>query len=149
MKAKIFIKYKEGILDPQGAVTKKALKSIDIKGINSIGIGKYIEMEFEYTPKVKAIIARLEAFMKEMVYPNERVYEDQHAAQADRWISPPIMEKMKSAAKVAELWNLFLPDEVHGEGLTNLEYAIKILKKKLFKKFLKDFINLFSFQFCA
>ena len=80
-------------------------------------------MEFEYTPKVKAIIARLEAFMKEMVYPNERVYEDQHAAQADRWISPPIMEKMKSAAKVAELWNLFLPDEVHGEGLTNLEYA--------------------------
>ena len=39
MKAKIYIKYKEGILDPQGTVTNKALKSIDIKGIESIGIG--------------------------------------------------------------------------------------------------------------
>ena len=46
MKAKIFIKYKEGILDPQGTVTNKALKSINIKGIDSMGIGKYIEIEF-------------------------------------------------------------------------------------------------------
>ena len=45
MKAKIFIKYKEGILDPQGTVTNKALKSINIKGINSIGIGKYTTPE--------------------------------------------------------------------------------------------------------
>ena len=47
MKAKIFIKYKEGILDPQGTVTNKALKSINIKGIDYIGIGKYIEMNFK------------------------------------------------------------------------------------------------------
>ena len=47
MKAKIFIKYKEGILDPQGTVTNKALKSINVKGIDSIGIGKYIEMNFK------------------------------------------------------------------------------------------------------
>ena len=47
MKAKIYIKYNEGILDHQGTVTNKALKSIDIKGIESIGIGKYIEMEFD------------------------------------------------------------------------------------------------------
>ena len=47
MKAKIFIKYKEGILDPQGTVTNKALKTINIKGIDSIGIGKYIEMDFK------------------------------------------------------------------------------------------------------
>ena len=30
MKAKIFIKYKDGILDPQGKVTGKALNSIGI-----------------------------------------------------------------------------------------------------------------------
>ena len=47
MKAKIFVKYKEGILDPQGTVTNKALKSIGIKGISSIGIGKYIEVDFK------------------------------------------------------------------------------------------------------
>ena len=46
MKAKIFIKYKDGILDPQGKVTGKALNSIGINGINSLTIGKYIEMEF-------------------------------------------------------------------------------------------------------
>lgn len=80
-------------------------------------------MEFEYTPKVKALIARLEKFMDETVYPNERVFEEQHSAQVDRWDTPPIMEKMKEAAKAADLWNLFLPEEGHGAGLTNLEYA--------------------------
>ena len=33
MKAKIFIKYKEGILDPQGTVTSSALKSIGIPNV--------------------------------------------------------------------------------------------------------------------
>ena len=33
MKSKIYIKYKDGILDPQGTVTNKALKSIGIKNI--------------------------------------------------------------------------------------------------------------------
>ena len=46
MKAKIFIKYKEGILDPQGMVTGNALRSIGIKNIKSIGIGKFIELNF-------------------------------------------------------------------------------------------------------
>ena len=47
MKANIYIKYKEGILDPQGAVTSNALKSINIKGISSMGIGKFIEINFQ------------------------------------------------------------------------------------------------------
>src|SRR4029453_10222839 len=34
-----------------------------------------------------------------------------------------IMEELKSKARAAELWNLFLPDREHGAGLTNLEYA--------------------------
>ena len=46
MKAKVYIKYKDGILDPQGTVTGKALKSIGIKNIDSIGIGKFIEIIF-------------------------------------------------------------------------------------------------------
>src|SRR5699024_9648246 len=29
----------------------------------------------------------------------------------------------KSAAREADLWNLFLPESEHGAGLTNLEYA--------------------------
>ena len=39
MKAKIYIKYKDGILDPQGKVTGNALESIGIKGAKSLTIG--------------------------------------------------------------------------------------------------------------
>ena len=46
MKAKIYIKYKEGILDPQGKTVHSALESMDINGISCVNIGKYIEMDF-------------------------------------------------------------------------------------------------------
>ena len=47
MKSKIYIKYKDGILDPQGTVTNKALKSIGMKNIGSISIGKFIEIDLK------------------------------------------------------------------------------------------------------
>ena len=75
MKAKIFIKYKEGILDPQGTVTNKALKSINIKGIDSIGIGKYIEMDFKKNINkntAKAIAA--DSCKKMLANPNTETY---------------------------------------------------------------------------
>jgi len=75
MKAKIFIKYKEGILDPQGTVTNKALKSIDIKGIDSIGIGKYVEMEFENNVTKDAAKTIAEDSCKKMLAnPNTETY---------------------------------------------------------------------------
>ena len=36
MKAKIYINYKDGILDPEGATISKALDTIGIKGIESL-----------------------------------------------------------------------------------------------------------------
>ena len=45
MKSKIYISYKDGILDPQGTVTNKALNSIGMKNIDSISIGKFITEE--------------------------------------------------------------------------------------------------------
>jgi len=54
MKAKIYIKYKEGILDPQGKVTSNALKSIGINGIDELTIGKYIEVDFDDVSKDEA-----------------------------------------------------------------------------------------------
>jgi acyl-CoA dehydrogenase len=80
-------------------------------------------MNFDYSPKTLGLIQRCQSFMREFVYPNERKYVEQHAAQADCWISPPIMEEMKAAARKAGLWNLFLPESEHGAGLSNLEYA--------------------------
>jgi len=75
MKAKIFIKYKEGILDPQGTVTKKALKSIDVKGIESIGIGKYIEMNFkDNIDKDNAKAIAEDSCKKMLANPNTETY---------------------------------------------------------------------------
>ncbi|MBI45063.1 MAG: phosphoribosylformylglycinamidine synthase, purS protein [Candidatus Marinimicrobia bacterium] len=75
MKAKIFIKYKEGILDPQGTVTNKALKSINIKGIDSMGIGKYIEIDFDKSVKKDdAISITKDSCNKLLVNPNTETY---------------------------------------------------------------------------
>ena len=78
---------------------------------------------FDFSARSQDLQVRLTAFMDEHVYPNEQLYKDQHAALADRWDSPPIMEELKARAKAAGLWNLFLPESEEGAGLTNLEYA--------------------------
>ena len=44
MKAKIYINYKDGILDPEGLTVSKALKSIGIHGIENLSIGKCIDL---------------------------------------------------------------------------------------------------------
>ena len=81
-------------------------------------------MDFEHNSKTKELIARLERFMGEHVYPAEPVFHAEMAAfGADRWRIPPIMEELKTKAKEADLWNLFLPESEKGSGLTNLEYA--------------------------
>lgn len=80
-------------------------------------------MDFDYSPKVKALQKRLQEFMDANVYPNEETYYNQLNAQGDRWQIPPIMEELKAKAKTAGLWNLFLPESERGAGLTNLEYA--------------------------
>lgn len=78
-------------------------------------------MDFEYSAKTKDLLERLNAFMDEHVYPNERRYHEQ--VEADRWGHPPVLEELKLKAKAAGLWNLFLPESNHGAGLTNTEYA--------------------------
>ena len=74
MKAKIYIKYKEGILDPQGVVTNKALKSVGMKNIESISIGKFIEIDFENVSKKEAEILTEESCKKLLVNPNTETY---------------------------------------------------------------------------
>ncbi len=83
-------------------------------------------MDFQYSPKVRQLQARLIAFMDEHIYPNEAVFAAEIAAnraQGNAWIPTRIMEELKAKAKAAELWNLFLPESSRGAGLTNLEYA--------------------------
>ena len=83
-------------------------------------------MDFEYSDKVKTLLAHLTAFMDEHVYPNEQAMHEYHQhGNPERWSTPPLMDELKAKAKAEGLWNLFLPPmyEDYSPGLTNLEYA--------------------------
>ncbi|MBL4801510.1 MAG: acyl-CoA dehydrogenase family protein [Emcibacter sp.] len=82
-------------------------------------------MNFEYSDKMKDLIARLEAFMDEHVYPIEKERNEWVHAEANLWKAWPKMEALKEKARAAGLWNLFMPAEYEkfSPGLTNLEYA--------------------------
>jgi acyl-CoA dehydrogenase len=79
-------------------------------------------MVFEFSDKVKDLQKRVSAFMDEHVYPNEVKYRE-HCNGPSRWQPVPVIEELKPKARAAGLWNLFLPANDHGAGLTNLEYA--------------------------
>lgn len=80
-------------------------------------------MDFAFTPRMLEWQERVKRFLDEAVYPAEATYALQHAEQGDRHAPPPVLEELKAEARARGLWNLFFPGDVHGAGLTNLEYA--------------------------
>jgi acyl-CoA dehydrogenase len=77
---------------------------------------------FELSARAHDAKARLEAFMDAHIYPNEaRFFRESEECGA--WAVQPVVEELKPKARAAGLWNLFMPDEAYGPGLTNLEYA--------------------------
>ncbi len=80
-------------------------------------------MDFAHSPRVEELREKLLDFMDTHVYPNEELFEEQIEASGDRHFNPPIMEELKQEARSRGLWNLFLPNEEWGAGLSNLEYA--------------------------
>jgi acyl-CoA dehydrogenase len=76
-------------------------------------------MNFEYSDKCKEVLARLDAFMRANIYPNEEAHA-REMGSGDRWKPLVLIEELKLKAKSEGLWNLFLPDV---SGLTNLDYA--------------------------
>ena len=80
-------------------------------------------MDFEYSQKSKELQIQLDEFMKENIFPLEK--EVAEYSHENLWKYHPEIENLKSKAKTAGLWNLFL-HKGYGEfspGLTNLEYA--------------------------
>ena len=80
-------------------------------------------MNFELTDRAKDFRERLLAFMDECVHPAEPVWVEQLSASDDPHVHAPVIEELKAEAKSRGLWNLFLPDEEHGAGLSNCDYA--------------------------
>ncbi|MBV8124320.1 MAG: acyl-CoA dehydrogenase family protein [Paucibacter sp.] len=84
-------------------------------------------MNFDYSPKVQALQARLLAFFDQHIYPNERRFHEEVEANrraGNAWVPTRLIEELKPLAREAGLWNLFLPRSTRApEGLSNLEYA--------------------------
>jgi acyl-CoA dehydrogenase len=77
----------------------------------------------ELSSQAKQLRTQLIEFMEEHIYPNEMVFEEELNRQENRWEIPPMIEELKEKAKSLGLWNLFIPDEEYGSGLSNYEYA--------------------------
>jgi acyl-CoA dehydrogenase len=78
---------------------------------------------FNFSPHALELQQQLADFMTTHVYPAEKAVASWDADNTTRWTPAPIIEQLKQEAKKAGLWNLFLPDKVHGAGLSNLDYA--------------------------
>ncbi len=80
-------------------------------------------MIFQPTARAQDLLERLTDFMERWVYPAEAEFYAAVERAEDRWMPPQVLEDLKTKARAAGLWNLFLPDSDLGAGLTNLEYA--------------------------
>src|SRR5467141_1264644 len=78
-------------------------------------------MDFELSTKTRGLQHRLRIFMDAHVYPNEHRFHEE--LERERWKPTRTIEDLKSKAHREGLWNLFLPGDENGAGLTNLEYA--------------------------
>ncbi len=83
-------------------------------------------MDFAYSNKTRDLQERLTAFMNANVFPAEKVFHEEVAANrkaGNPWKATRVVESLKQKARAEGLWNLFLPESEYGAGLSNLEYA--------------------------
>jgi acyl-CoA dehydrogenase len=83
-------------------------------------------MDFADSARSVDLQQRMRSFLEEVVYPAEPVYEaqaDANRAAGTPFTTPAIVAELAGEAQRRGLWNLFLPDERFGAGLTTSEYA--------------------------
>src|SRR4051795_46128 len=82
-------------------------------------------MDFSLSPEVESLRERIRAFCEEHVYPNELEGALALDAEVKPGVAyPEIIKGIRAKAREEGLWNLFLPDEQHGPGLSNLDYGV-------------------------
>ena len=83
-------------------------------------------MDFRHSERSEDLQKQVSAFLDEHVYPAEHTFEEQAAvnrAAGQPFNTPDVLTGLKQAARSQGLWNLFLPDERFGAGLSVLDYA--------------------------
>ena len=82
-------------------------------------------MDFNLSPEVEELRSRVRAFCDEHVLPVELdALRALDAEVAPGVPYPQILVDLRARAREEGLWNMFLPDERYGTGLTNLEYGV-------------------------
>ena len=84
-------------------------------------------MDFTPTPQVESLLERIREFNEEHVYPVEMELLkalDEEVTVETRRAYPEGLVELRERAKADGLWNLFMPDERYGAGLTNWEYGM-------------------------
>ena len=85
-------------------------------------------MDFSHSSRCQDLIVRVRAFIKDRIAPVEadlmpEILAGNSGSDWTQWQVDPRIETLKQEAKDQGLWNLFLPDEERGAGLSTLEYA--------------------------
>ncbi|PAV27152.1 hypothetical protein C8D92_101225 [Tamilnaduibacter salinus] len=81
-------------------------------------------MDFNLSDNGQAYLDRVKQFMRDEIFPVEDQVKQEMAALDDPWVELPVIRELKQKAKSQGLWNLFLPDNEHGCGLLNSDYAL-------------------------
>ncbi len=79
-------------------------------------------MDLTQSERSRELADRLQAFMRDFVYPAEEVYTRQRR-EGDPHRLPPVVADLQREARARGLWNLFMRHPEWGPGLSNLEYA--------------------------
>jgi phosphoribosylformylglycinamidine synthase PurS subunit len=59
VKAKVLIRPKEGILDPQGKAVERALPALGFEGIHDVRVGRLVELEVDDPSKLESLSEKL------------------------------------------------------------------------------------------
>lgn len=66
MRARVYVRLKKGVLDPQGATVKKALEGLGYSEVLDLRIGKVMELELDETDRARAL-ARLDEMCRRLL----------------------------------------------------------------------------------
>jgi phosphoribosylformylglycinamidine synthase len=59
MRARVLVRPKAGILDPQGQTVERALKALGFSGVREVHVGRLIELELEDPSRLAEMCERL------------------------------------------------------------------------------------------
>ncbi len=59
MKVRVLVRPKDGILDPQGEAVRSALPALGFSGVETVHVGRLIEIQVESADEIDAMCQRL------------------------------------------------------------------------------------------